>query len=52
MDKTYRVVSSAVHFGGDDAPDEIDGVVNNSVNLGTAAECVRILNPVAETMTL
>ncbi len=46
----YRVVSGAVHLGGDDPSDEVDGVVNDAVDLRTTPESVSILNTIAETM--
>lgn len=49
---TYRIVGAAVHFCGDDVPHKVDGVVDNAVNLGTATQCIGILHPIAETMTL
>ena len=49
---THWVVGGAVHFGGDDAPDKVDCIVNYPVNLRTATKCVCILNPVAKTMAL
>ena len=48
--KTDRVVGGAVHLGGDDPSDEVDGVVNDAVNLRTTPESVGVLNTVAETM--
>ena len=39
-----RVVRCAVHFRGDDAAHEIDGVVRDAVHLGRAAQRVGILN--------
>jgi hypothetical protein len=44
----YRIIRGAVHLGGDDASDEVDGVVDDAMHLRAAAEGVRILDPVAE----
>jgi hypothetical protein len=49
---TYRIISCAVHLGGDDPTHKLDGVVDNPVDLGAAPEGVGILNPVAESMAL
>ena len=36
----------------DDSTDEIDGVVDDPVDLGATPQGVRVLHPVAETVTL
>ena len=47
---SHRIVRSTVHLRGDDPPDELNGVVADAVDLGAAAEGVRVLDAVAETM--
>lgn len=47
----YRIIGAAVHFRRYDLLDELDGVVNDPVNLGAAAKGVGVLNPVAKPVT-
>ena len=46
------IVRGAVHLGRDDALNELDRVVHDTVHLRTAAQRVSVLDPIAEAVAL